>query len=125
MRVLRTGLLALPLCLAAAPEVGAVDVSAQVVLSMEQSFERNIVRYECDGLEPFAVDYINAHPNFLAIVPIDGQRLIFVSTISASGVRYVSGQHEWWTDGGDATLTDLTAAEGTAPVTCIEVAETP
>jgi membrane-bound inhibitor of C-type lysozyme len=111
--------------LAAAAMMGGVDVSAQVVLSLEGNFERNVVRYECEGLEPFAVDYINAQPNFLAILPVDNQKLVFVATIAGSGVRYVSGQYEWWTKGSDATLADLTAAEGTEPVTCLEATETP
>ncbi|MDP1729754.1 MAG: MliC family protein [Devosia sp.] len=111
--------------LAAAAMMGGVDVSAQIVLSLQGNFERNVVRYECEGLEPFAVDYINAQPNFLAILPVGNQKLVFVSTIAASGVRYASGRYEWWTKGGDATLTDFTAAEGTGPVACLEVTETP
>lgn len=124
MRLLRSGVLALPFCLAL-PAAAAVDVAAQLVLSLPGNFERNVVRYQCEGLEPFAVDYINAHPNFLAVLPVGGESLIFASTISASGVRYVSGQHEWWTKGTDATLADLTAPEGTAPLACVELSETP
>ena len=125
MRRFRTGVLALLFCLALPGGAGAVDVSVQVVLSVEQSFERNIVRYECEGVEPFLVDYINAQPNFLAILPIEGQSVIFVSTVSDSGVRYVSGSHEWWTRRTDATLADLSAVKGTAPLACSEFAETP
>ena len=126
MPLFKISALALPFFLSLSPAAAAaVDVSAQVVLSLEGDFERNVVRYECEGLEPFTVDYINAQPNFLAILPVENQKLVFVSTIAGSGVRYVSGQYEWWTKGSDATLTDLTAAEGTEPAACLEVTETP
>lgn len=110
--------------LATAAMMSNVDVSAQVVLSLQGSFERNIVQYQCEGLEPFSVDFINAAPNFLAIVPIGPDRLVFVTTMSGSGARYVSGQYEFWTKGSDATLTDLQADPQT-PVNCSEVSNTP
>lgn len=111
---------ALPL---AAAMIGGLDVSAAVILGFPGSFERNVVRYECEGLEPFAVDYINASPNFLAIVPVGPDKLVFVATIAASGVKYVSGQYEWWTRGGEVTFTDL-MADGD-PIACLEINETP
>ncbi len=101
-----------------------VDVSAQVVLSLQGSFERNIVEYECEGLEPFSVDFINAKPNFLAIVPIGPQRLVFVNVLSASGAKYVSGQFEFWTSGSEATITDLQVDSG-GTLACTEVLNTP
>jgi membrane-bound inhibitor of C-type lysozyme len=104
--------------------MGSVDVSAAVILNFSGNFERNVVRYECEGVEPFAVEYVNAAPNFLAILPVGGQKLLFVSTIAASGVKYVAGQYEWWTKGSDATLTDLQADPQT-PATCLEITETP
>lgn len=110
--------------LATAAMMQNVDVSAQVVLSLQGSFERNIVQYQCEGLEPFGVDFINAQPNFLAIVPIGEQKLVFVNVIAASGAKYVAGQYEFWTKGSDATLTDLQADPQT-PVNCSEVSNTP
>lgn len=110
--------------LATAAMMQNVDVSAQVVLSLQGSFERNIVEYQCDGLEPFSVDFINAAPNFLAIVPIGPNKLVFVTTLSASGARYVSGQYEFWTKGAEATLTDLQADPQT-PLACTEAGDTP
>ncbi len=110
--------------LATAAMLANVDVSAQVVLSLQGNFERRVVEYRCEGIEqPLFVDYINAQPNFLAIVPVIDNRLVFVSTISASGVRYVSGQWEFWTRGTNATLTDLTEQQG--PFDCEEFVETP
>ncbi len=110
--------------LATAALMQNVDVSAQVVLSLAGSFERNIVEYQCEGLEPFKVDFINAKPNFLAIVPIGPERLVFVNVMSGSGAKYVAGQYEFWTKGSEATLTDLMADPQT-PVSCSEVSNTP
>ncbi len=110
--------------IAAAAMLGSVDVSAQLVLNLNSNFERNRVEYHCEGLEPFAVDFINAAPNFLALVPVAGEKRVFVSVLSGSGAKYVSGQYEFWTKGGEATLTDL-QADPQAPVSCSEANETP
>lgn len=109
--------------IAAAAMMGNVDVSAQVVLSLTGNFERNTVQYQCEGLEPFSVDFINAQPNFIALVPIGPQKLVFVNVLSADGAKYVAGQYEFWTKGAEATLTDLQADPQS--VTCNEVNETP
>jgi membrane-bound inhibitor of C-type lysozyme len=121
----RSFALSLPLLLALAAPAAAVETTLQLVLELPGNAERNVVRYECDGLEPFAVDYVNASPTFLAIVPIEGERLLFANVIAASGARYVTGQYEWWTSGSEATLTDLTAPEGSEPLACLEIIETP
>lgn len=110
--------------LATAALMGNVDVSAQVVLSLTGNFERNTVQYQCEGIDPISVDFINASPNFIALVPIGPQKLVFVSVMSASGVKYVSGQFEFWTKGSEATLTDLQVDNGGA-LSCTEVTETP
>jgi len=125
MKAFRSLAAALPLLLATVTGAGAVDTSLQLVLELPGNAERNIIRYECDGREPFAVDYVNAAPTFLAIVPIEDERLLFVNVIAASGARYVTGQYEWWTQGSEATLTDVTAAEGTEPLACLELVDTP
>ena len=110
--------------LATAAMMNSADISAQVVLNLNGSFERNIVHYQCEGLEPLAVDFVNAEPNFLAIVPIGGKKLVFVNVMAASGAKYVAGQYEFWTKGTDATLTDLQADPQT-PVACTEATDTP
>jgi len=110
--------------LATAAMMQNVDVSAQVVLSLTGDFQRTTHTYQCEGLEPFAVDFINAEPNFLAIVPIGPRKLVFVNVLSGSGAKYVAGQYEFWTKGTDATLTDLQADPQT-PVNCSEATETP
>lgn len=112
---------ALPLV--AAAMLGGVDVSAQIVLNIPGNFQRDTVQYQCEGLEPFSVDFINAQPNFLAIVPVGPQRMVFVNVMSASGAKYVAGQYEFWTKGSDATLTDLQADPQS--VECTETTQTP
>ena len=109
--------------LATAAMMQNVDVSAQVVLSLAGNFERNTVHYQCEGLEPFTVDFVNAQPNFLALVPVGPQKLVFVNVISADGAKYVAGQYEFWTRGAEATFTDLQADPQS--VECSEVSETP
>jgi membrane-bound inhibitor of C-type lysozyme len=108
-----------------ASAAGAVETSMQIVLQLSGNAERIVTRYQCEGLEPFEVEYVNAAPVFLAFVPVEGEKLLFVNVLSASGARYASGQYEWWSQGAEATLTDLTAPEGTAPATCLEATETP
>jgi membrane-bound inhibitor of C-type lysozyme len=109
------------LALAALP-ASAVETSMQFVLEFEGNAQRDVMTYQCDGIdEPMNVQYINAHPTFLAIVPIEGEDMIFVNVISASGARYVSGQYEWWSRGNEAMFTDI--MEGTEeaeaePVSC-------
>ncbi len=102
--------------------------SASVVLTLESAgnIERNVVVYQCDTGESLAVQYINAAPNFLAIVPVDGQNHVFATTISASGARYVSGPYEWWSHQGEGTLRDLMQDEDAEPLaSCNEVGNTP
>lgn len=105
--------------------LGGVDVSAAVVLNFSGNFERTVQRYECDDGTSRDVQYINAAPNFLAVLSIDGQNLMFVTVLSASGARYAAGEYEWWTRGGEATLTNLAAPEGTEPQTCLAASDIP
>ena len=109
----------------ASPAFAAVDLSLGIDLTGNAQIQT--VVYGCgEGTEPLTVEYVNAAPNFLAIVPIDGQDLVFVNVISASGAKYVAGQYEWWNKGSDATLHDVTEGLDAAPVlTCSENVQTP
>ena len=109
--------------LAAAAMMGNVDVSAQVVLSLSGDFQKTTHQYQCEGLDPFTVEFINADPNFLAIVPVGPRKLVFVNVMAADGAKYVAGKYEFWTRGADATLSDLQADPQS--VECSEVNETP
>lgn len=118
-------LFALALALLPLPAL-ALEAATQVTITFSGNSETNVISYHCEGIEtPISVTYINANPTFIAFVPVAEQKTLFVNVIAASGAKYVSGQYEWWTKGPDATLTDTTAAEGTAPLACTEAAETP
>lgn len=114
------------LVLTASAPAMAVESSMQIVLELSGNAQRDVTSYECEGLEPFDVEYVNAAPTFLAFVPVNGEKLLFVNVLAASGARYASGQYEWSTKGAEATLIDLTAEEGAPPLaTCIEHSLTP
>lgn len=81
---------------------------------------RTVAHYRCDG-QSMDVEYLNVEPDFLAIVPVDGLKRIFVQVMSASGARYASGQYIWWSKGKEASLYDQTKGEDAAPMlTCNE-----
>ena len=106
----------------------AVETSVQIELGTQSDFERRATLYDCSAGEPFSVTYINAAPNFLALVPIEGEPdlLVFAAVVAASGVRYASGQWVWWTKGVDASLYDITLGEDAEPVlSCSEMNNTP
>lgn len=86
----------------------AAPALAETTLSIPLGPDAQVTpyRYACDGGEPFPVQYINAEPYILALLPIDGQQRIFVNVISGSGARYVSGEYEWWSKGDEATLSN-------------------
>lgn len=62
--------------------------------------------YDCGAKGKLAATYVNSGPNTLALVPVDGQTLVFVTVLSGSGARYASGPWIWWTKGATATLSD-------------------
>lgn len=110
--------------LAAAPAFA--DVSLSVGLTLSGDAEIKNTTYDCGDAGKLAVQYVNASPNFLALIPIKQQTLVFVNTISASGAKYESGQYVWWNKGADATLSDITEGLDAAPVmTCSEENDTP
>ncbi|MHA6687040.1 MliC family protein [Mesorhizobium sp. A556] len=86
----------------------SIDMPAEAVV--------NSVTYGCGDGVSLSVSYVNADPNFLAIVPVEGKSIIFASAISGSGARYTSGRYEWWTKGDDAFLRDLTDDESEKPM---------
>ena len=114
-----------PLLLAAAPALAAVDLNVGINLSGDVQIVTAV--YGCgEGTEPLTVKYINAEPNFFAIVPIEGEDVVFVNVVSASGAKYVSGVWEWWNKGADASLHNVTEGLDAAPVmSCSENVQTP
>ena len=106
----------------------AIETSIEIEIGTDSDFERRNVLYDCSDGEPFDVTYINAAPNFLALVPIadEPELHVFASVVSASGARYASGQYVWWSKGADAELYDVTLGEDAAAVlTCSEMTNTP
>lgn len=95
------------------PAVAEVVVSVPLQLGAQGDI--TTVQYSCaDGTE-LPVQYVNAKGNSLALLPLKGKDVIFVNVVSASGARYVAGTREWWSKGGEATLTDeLAGAESLA-----------
>jgi membrane-bound inhibitor of C-type lysozyme len=122
--MLRTALIA-ALAALASPAFAAANLSLD--LHVTGNADVRTVIYGCgEGTEPLTVEYVNAAPNFLAIIPVDGHELTFVNVLSGSGAKYVSGQYEWWDKGADATLHDVTEGLDAAPVlTCSENVQTP
>lgn len=126
MQRLRTFFTAALLTALASPAL-ALSSSLQIVIELSGDAERNVIKYQCENAEELLeVEYLNAEPNYLAILTKDGKKLIFASALSASGVRYVSGQYEWWTKGPDASFYDRTEGPDAAPqLTCTEFNNTP
>lgn len=79
---------------------------------------RDTVVYRCvNEPKPVRVSYWRAgNGQSFALVPVNGMRLLFVDTVSASGVRYQAGRYVWWTKGRDANLYDEIAGENAPPV---------
>lgn len=109
------------------PPVPSATSAVVITLGTAGDFQRKAVSYGCEGQEaPIQVDYLNAAPNYLALIPIDGSTLVFNTVLSASGARYAAGKYVWWTKGPDASLYDLTQGPNAKPVlTCTELNETP
>jgi membrane-bound inhibitor of C-type lysozyme len=117
-----------PVAPAAVPPTAPTATSAlTITLGTTGDFERKTVKYGCKGdVEALSVDYINAPPNYLALVTLDGATLLFNTVLSGSGAKYAAGKYVWWTKGSDASLYDQTQGANAKPVlTCAEVNETP
>lgn len=110
---------------AASPALAAVDLNVGINLTGDVQIVTAV--YGCgEGTEPLTVKYINAEPNFFAIVPIEGEDVVMVNVISASGAKYVSGVWEWWNKGSDGSLHNVTEGLDAAPVlSCSENVQTP
>ena len=88
--------------------------------------EIKTVKYGCEHHDPVTVQYLNAAPNFLALVPVAEGTLVFANVLSGSGAKYAAGKYEWFTKGPAATLHDVTEGLDAAPLlTCNEEVDTP
>ena len=87
---------------------------------------RRTVVYQCENENrPVRVSYwLAANGQSFALVPVNGERFLFVDAVAASGVRYQAGRYTWWTKGREATLRDEMADEKAPPLLsgCVEIA---
>jgi|SRR5580658_4760872 membrane-bound inhibitor of C-type lysozyme len=110
--------------LAATGDARGADLTLQ--LPGNGAFTRTVVHYKCDALGvqlglpsgPFAVEYINASANSLAILPVSGSSLVFVSVLSASGARYAAQRYIWWEAAGRSISFSAETVSGTLRSTC-------
>ena len=74
-------------------------------------------KYTCATGKILQVTYWNAvNGQSFALVPVKGQPMLFVNTLSASGAKYQAGSYTWWTKGPRGDLYDATAGENAPPV---------
>ena len=60
-----------------------ISARASLTLSLDSAgdIERRTVAYQCDNEQTLSVQYLNAAPNVLSLVPVDGESLIFASAL--------------------------------------------
>jgi membrane-bound inhibitor of C-type lysozyme len=92
--------------LAAGATASATDLTLH--LKGSQPVSRLTAQYQCDaegakmGLPagPFSVEYVNGAGNSLAILPVNGESIVFANIFSGSGARYAAKQYIWWDAAG-------------------------
>ncbi|SMC36670.1 Membrane-bound inhibitor of C-type lysozyme [Fulvimarina manganoxydans] len=97
--------------------------SETVSLDLDGPVDRQSVAYECRAsadAQPtsLSVEYLNMPTNNLAILPVEGSPRLFVSTLSASGAKYVSGEWVWWTKGPRGDLYSERRKESSETTVC-------
>ncbi|AOK30258.1 MULTISPECIES: MliC family protein [Burkholderia] len=96
---------------------GAAHAARLTVAEIDAGARQTAV-YRCaNEPRPLRVSYWNAsNGQSFALVPVNGARLLFVDTVSASGARYQAGQYVWWTKGPAANLYDENAGDHAPPL---------
>jgi membrane-bound inhibitor of C-type lysozyme len=108
--------LGLAVVAAALASPAIADAGVTLGLTLGGNTEIKTVQYTCKNHDPVTMQYVNAEPNFLAVLPLDGKSLIFVSVLAASGTKYASGQYELFSKGPEISLQDTTEGLDAAPV---------
>lgn len=87
--------------------VATATGAAALSLSLPLGEGANIATqsYQC-GDAAMTVHYVNDGRNSLALVPVEGETVVFVNTVAASGAKYVSGSNSWWSNGDSVTFED-------------------
>ncbi|MFM0739523.1 MliC family protein [Paraburkholderia xenovorans] len=82
-----------------------------------QTKNRQTQKYTCATGKILQVTYWNTvNGQSFALVPVKGQQLLFVNTMSASGAKYQAGSYTWWTKGPRADLYDAMDGENAPPM---------
>ncbi|MCO1348845.1 MliC family protein (plasmid) [Burkholderia vietnamiensis] len=122
--MIRQTFIALALAGAAVSAASAAH-AAQLTVEEIDADARQPTVYQCaNEKQPLRVSYWRAgNGQSFALVPVNGQQMLFVDTVSASGVRYQAGRYTWWTKGREATLRDEIADPNAAPMLgdCVQV----
>jgi membrane-bound inhibitor of C-type lysozyme len=91
--------------------------AAPLRLAEIQTKDRQTHKYTCATGKILQVTYWNAvNGQSFALVPVKGQPMLFVNTLSASGAKYQAGSYTWWTKGPRADLYDAMAGENAPPI---------
>lgn len=114
--------------------VGVLSLSAlaggsELSIKGAGKFQRSTTKYQCDangakmGLPAgvFEVEYLNETNNHLAVVPVKGKPMIFVTVSSGSGAKYTAQQFVWWEAGGRGTTFESDFPGPKASSACKEV----
>jgi membrane-bound inhibitor of C-type lysozyme len=114
--------LALTVALGLAASPALADTGVNLALTLAGDAEIKTVQYACEGHDPLSVQFINAAPNFLALLLIDGKPMVFVSVVPdgkskpADGTKYVAGPYELWSKDSGINVQDVTEGLDAAPV---------
>jgi len=110
---------------------GAAAMATDLTIHLKgsQPMSRRVIRYQCDaqgakmGLPSgtFPVEYLNGAGNSLAIVPVNGNSLIFANVVAGSGARYAAGEYIWWDAAGRSTTFSSDSLAGKMQSTCHRV----
>jgi len=109
------------------PALPAATSSITITLGTMGDFDRKTVVYGCTGdTTGLTVEYINAAPNYLALIPLDDTVLVFNTVLSGSGAKYAAGKYVWWNKGDESDLYDLTqGANAKAVLSCTATNDAP
>ncbi|WP_414451326.1 MliC family protein [Burkholderia sp. 22PA0099] len=112
--------------LLAAMGLASVAHAAQLTVEEIDADARTVSTYQCaDRPKPVRVAYwLARNGQSFALVPVDGKPMLFVDTLSASGVRYQAGRYVWWTKGRTGNLRDQIGGQDAPPLLadCTEIA---
>ncbi|WP_179401728.1 MliC family protein [Burkholderia guangdongensis] len=99
--------------------------AAQLTVEEVDADARQTTLYQCANQpKPVRVSYWrSSNGQSFALVPVDGQQLLFVDTVSASGVHYQAGRYTWLQKGNEGTLRDEIADAKAPPLLadCVEI----